>query len=231
MKNKSGIIVLLFFFFLSAGRLPAAEPNIVAVDPVWIKMMYVFISADANEVRFENVWVFKRHEGDLPWEVNINLPDGASGLHFDEPNETELLAGSGIVRKKIKADSLTDSVGFSFTLPNQGGLCRSFIKPGYRVDSMVVSVSGPAAKLVSNALKADQYKQLHSTFSGVYITNDLAADTKITINLSRLPAKDSSMSRTICLAGLALIVVIALLTMYYNLKVMRVHSSDNEADS
>lgn len=175
---------LCAFSFLLPVDLFVAEPNALS-----IKWAHIFIRADVNEVHFENILVFERETANHPWEVSIDLPDGAIVLGFDEPNETELLAGGRIICKAMAADSLIDSVGFSFALPNRDGTCQTLIKPDYQVDIMVVYVSGPGTQLVSNALKSDEYGQSHSEFSSVYTASNLTAGTKIEINLRACHAK------------------------------------------
>jgi len=210
---KRALSIILSFSFLASTALFAAEPNAPAV-----KWVHIFIRADVDEVRFENIWVFERQTVGCPWDVTIDLPEGAVLLHFDEPNETELLAGSGTIRKEMAADSLIDSVGFSFALPNQDGLCRTYIAAAYRIESMMVYVSGSATKIESRVLKYNKFMALRSVFSSVYTAGNLAAGTKLEINLSDLPYKDCGLLEIVCVVGLGLVIVIALLTLYRNRK-------------
>lgn len=207
---------LYVFSFLLPSVLSAEEPNVPGTEAVGIKWVHIFIRADVNQVHFENIWVFERQAQNRPWQVSINLPDGAAALSFDEPNETEFATEPGTIRKRMAADSLIDSAGFSFVLPNQDGMCRTLIKPSYRVGLMVVSVSGPATQLESRVLRANEFMQSHSRFSGVYTAGDMAADTEVEINLARLPRRDRGLLEIACVAGLCLIVIIALLTVCWN---------------
>lgn len=216
MKNKLSTLFSLGICLFSPVILLADEPN----EPE-IKMLHIFIQADVNKVYFENIWVFERQAAAGHWQVSVDLPDKAVVLGFDEPNETKFAAETGSVRKKMAVDSLIDSVGFSFALPNDKGMCRTSITPGCYVDSMVVYVSGSAAKLVSDTLAPSEYMQSHSRFSGVYTAGGLAAGKTIEITLSRLPHKDRGLVEIICLAGLGLLIMVALLTLYYNSKAIR----------
>lgn len=229
MKGKLGISYFYFclftFHFLSPAVLLAAEPSALPIDAIGIKWVHIFIRADVNEVSFENIWVFERQAENYPWPVCIDLPDEAVAAGFNGPNGTELVADSGTIRKTMAADSLIDSVGFSFALPNQKGMCRTSITPRYQVNLMVVSVSGPAVELASNILKPNEFMASHSRFSSVYTAAGLAADTKVNIKLSALPRRDCGLLEIACVVGLCLIVIIALITMYYNRKIMKVKSS------
>lgn len=209
MKSKLRILFFLFFCFLPFSVLFAdelSEPN--------IKWLRIFIRADVNEVHFRNFWVFERQTANGPWEASIDVPDRAVPFGFDEPNETELSAETGCIHKRMTADSLIDSVGFSFALPNQGRMCQTLIKPGYRVSSMVVYVSGPATQLISDVLKFDEFMASHSRFSGVYTAGNLPAGAKVEINLKGLPGRDCQFYEIVCVVGLVLIIIIALFTLY-----------------
>ncbi len=202
---------LLVFSFLAPVILFADQPD----TPV-VKWLSVYIRADVNEVRFENIWVFQRHKADRSWDVVISLPDDAVVLRLDEPNETELPATGRTIRKDMTADSLIDSIGFSLALPNQAGTCQTQIVPDYNVASIVVFVSGSAVRLVSNVLKYDEFRTSRSNFSSVYTADNVAAGTKVGIELKHLPCKARELSAIVCITGLALIVIIALFTIYYN---------------
>ena len=229
MKNKPVIVFFLFLCVLLPAGLFAAEPNVVPTGDVGIRMLHIFIRADVNEVHFENIWAFERQRPNGPWKVSVDLPGGAAVSGFDEPGETELQAGGRTVGRKMDVDSLIDSVGFSFVLPNQDGVCRTQIAPGYPVNSMVVYVSGSAVKLAGNVLKLDEYRVSHSKFSGVYTAGNLEAGARVEINLSRLPSGDCRLLENICVVGLGLIVLIALLIVYWNQKAIKNKSVDNEA--
>jgi len=207
MKSKSGILFFVGFCFLGSVVLAAEEPNAPS-----IKWLQVFIRADVNEVRFENIWVFERKTADGQWDVSIDLPEGAAGLVLDETNQT-LMTGTQSIRMDMAAESLIDSVGFSFSLPNRTGTCRTFMTAGYHVNSMAVSVSGAGTKLVSNVLKPNEYMQSRSRLSGVYTAGDLPAGTRIEITLSRLPRRGNGLAEAICVAGLGLIIITAFLTL------------------
>ena len=219
MKTKFHISCFYFFLFtfkFSSALLFAVEPNATSTDAVRIKMLHIFIQADVNDVRFDNIWVFENQQRGEPWQAGISLPDHAVLLDFNEPNEIEFVAESSNLRKKMAADSIIGYMDFSFVLPNRGGLCRTSIKPGYQVNSMAVSVSGPATQLKSDILKFHSSMASRDRLPRVYTAGNLAPKAKIDINLSRLPRKNSKMSQVICVAGLALIVTAALFTIYYN---------------
>lgn len=213
----------------------AVRPDTLAIEkirtsrptPIEIKILHIFISADVNEVRFDNIWVFQRPAlngprgsrlGGSPWQVNISLPPQAVVYSFDEPNETQLLADQSAICKKMPADSLIDSVGFSFALPNNNGSCRTYIPLPYPVDSMAVCVSGSKVQLKSPVLKFNKIKPLRSRFSAIYTANNLAAGAKVEINLSGLPGKHSYLLEIICVVGLVLLILIALFTLYFKRK-------------
>ena len=212
------------FYFLSPMVLLAEQPN----EPN-IEMLHVFVRANVNEVYFRNIWVFKRQDANLPWDVSIDLPYMAIILNLDEPNEMEFATSPATIRKRMAAESLIDSVGFSFALPNQDGTCRTQISPKYRVHSMMVSVSGPDTQLISDILKPYKYRQSHLTLPKVYRAGDLAAGTEVEINLQYLPCKDSNALEIVCIVGLGLIIIISLFTMYYKRKIKVVKSASNEA--
>jgi hypothetical protein len=223
-KFTWGLFCLCAFILLSPAILLADQPSSIS-----IKMLHIFISADVNKVRFENIWVFQRQIPERPWQVNINLPEAAAAVSFDEPNETEFIPDSGTIRKRMAADSLIDSVGFSFVLPNHKGTCQTQITPPYPVDSMAVCVSGRTVKLESPTLKFNQFKTLRSKFFGVYTASNLTPATNVNINLTGLPSEDSSSVKTICLLGLGLIILIALLTLFWKRKPIKDKSSTDEA--
>jgi hypothetical protein len=181
-----------------------------------IRMLHIFIQMDEKEVSFENIWVFERQDVNYPREVNVDLPEGAVVLNLDEPNETEFLKESGIIRKKMSSDSLIDSVGFSFILPRRGDVFQTLIKPRYRVGSMVVFLSEPAVRLESNILKLDKSLMSSSGYAGVYTASGLSAGSKIEINLKSLAGAGSRLFEIICLAGFSFIVIIALVILCYS---------------
>lgn len=205
-----------FTFHLSFAASSTAEPNMSPKDSIRIKMLHIFIRADVNDVRFDNIWVFENQQRNGPWQVIINLPDKAVFLGFEDPNQVEFRQDSGTIRKKISAGSSISRVDFSFVLPNQDRTCRTQMKPGYNINSMVVSVSGPATQFASDILKFNSLMASQSKLPRIYTAGDLAADTKIDINLSRLPRRDSNLTKLFCLVGLALMVIIALFTIYHN---------------
>jgi hypothetical protein len=215
MKTKSLILCFCFLFF-SSVLLFAAEPNILSIDSVSIKMLHIFIQADVNDVRFDNIWVFQNRQRGEPWQVEVNLPDQAILLDFNEPNEAEFLKDSLSLRKKMAPNSVIGYMDFSFVLPNRNGLCRTSIEPSYRVNSIIVSVSGAATQLKSNLLKFNRTMVSRSRFSGVYTADNLPAGTKINMNLSRLPRESNKLPQVICVIGLSLIIIAALFTIYYS---------------
>ncbi len=216
MRTK--LIMLFCCGFLLSSTVLAVEPNAPAQDVV--KMLHIFIRADVNEVRFENIWVFERQSAKHPWNVSIDLPDSAKNITLDEPNKTTFTEDTKIIQARMTADSIIDSIGFSYTLANRDGKCRTFIKPDYKVDSMVVSAAGRATKLVSEVLKPNKFLASHSdAFSHIYTAHDLAAGTKVEIKLTDLPRRNSQLSGIVCILGLEVIIIAALLTLLYcNLK-------------
>ena len=212
MRTK--LIVLFGSGFLLSPAIPAAESNTSTQDVV--KMLHLFIQADVNEVRFENIWVFERQPAKQPWKVIINLPDGAENITLDEPDKTTFTKDTRVIQAEMAADSPVDSIGFSYTLTNYDGKCLTFIKPDYEVNSIVVSTAGRATRLVSEVLKPNTFPASHpNAFSSFYSARDLAAGTKIEINLAGLPRRNSRLSEIVCILGLEVIVVVALLTSFY----------------
>ncbi len=198
---------------LASAPSPAAEPN-RPPDQITIRMLHVFIQADVNDVRFENIWVFAREEASGPWQVDIDLKPNAELLHLDDPNETVFLPSPPAIRKTMAADSLVDSVGFSYLLPNTSGVCITEITPPCPVDSMVVSVSAPSTRLLSNLLKPDAFRRRRSVFSAVYSAANIPPGKPVSISLAGLPKMPSSLPRTLCALALALIFAAAAVTMY-----------------
>lgn len=175
-------------------------------------MLHVGIRADVSEVHFENIWIFKRQSADSPWQASIDLPEGAVLVGIDEPNQTEFLPASKTIRKDMPADSLIDSIGFTFALPNRNGACQTFIATAYRIDSMLVSVSGQTTKFASNVLKHDDYRTSRSRFAAVYTAGNLHPGRNVEMVLTSLPQPDTLLAQYLCIAGLALIIIIALFT-------------------
>jgi len=211
MRTKL-IIVFGCIFFLS----PAAAAKPGATTQTVVKMLHIFIEADVNEVRFENIWVFERQSAKQPWDVSVNLPDSAENIILDEPNKAAFTKDTKIIQASMAANLAVDSIGFSYTLANRDGTCLTFIRPDYKVNSVIVSAAGRTTRLASEILKPNKFLASHSTaFSGIYAANDLAAGTKIEIKLSGLPRKGSRVSEIFCILGLEAIIIAALLTILY----------------
>lgn len=224
--SVSFYLLLLTFCLFRPAVLLAEEANSIRV-----KTLYVFIGADLDQVIFENIWVFERDDSNVPWQVGITLPSGSTLIGMDEPNQMHLEQGGRRISKNMTADSLVDSLGFSFSLLNRRGNCETQIKCDYRVESMVVHLSGPACRLSSDILKPNDFMAARSRFSSVYTANDLPAGTKLVVDLTRLPRKDSNIWEIATVLFLGLIVIIALLTMYYHQKKLKDKSDNNEACS
>jgi hypothetical protein len=204
MKSRRGVFPLVVFCVLFPA-LAKAEPN----QPT-VKMLHILVQMDKTEVSFENIWVFERRDANLPWEVSIDLPAGATAPSIDEPNETEFLKESGIIRKKMSSDSMIGTVGFSFIMPKNGDLCQTLIKSRYNIDSIVVFLSTPAVRFASNVLKMNEFLTKNSDYAGIYTADGLPAGAEIEINLKNLAASGSRLFEIICLAGFLFIVIIAL---------------------
>ena len=194
-----------------------------------VKTLYVFIGAVVDRVVFENIGVFERQDSKGPWQVNIALPDGSTITSLDEPNQIQLEQGGKRISKNMPADSLVDSVGFSFSLPNERGNCQTQIKCDYPIDSMAVHLSGPASMLTSDILKSNDFMAARSRFSSVYTANNLPAGSGVMINLSKLPQRDANILEFTAAGALGLIVIVALLTMYSRRTKIKAGSDDNEA--
>jgi len=225
MKSRRGVFPAVVFCVLFPV-LAVAEPN----QPT-VKMLHIFVQANENGVSFENIWVFEREDVNLPWEVGIDLPEGATALNVDEPNETESLKAGRIVRKKMPADSAMGAVGFSFIMPKNGDLCQTLIKSRYSIGSIVVFLSTPAVRLESNVLKMDESLTRRSDYAGIYTAEGLAGGAKIEINLKNLAAAGGRRIEIICLAGFAIIVIIALIILYYSRRTAVRGETTNEARS
>jgi hypothetical protein len=206
MKNRRGVFPVISFCFLLFPILAMAEPN----QPT-VRMLHIFVRMDENKITFENIWVFERQQANYPWDVSIDLPDGATVMGIDEPNETEFLEKSRVVHKKMFADSPIGTVGFSFILPMQGDVCQTLIKPRYDIGSMVVFLSKPAVRLESNVLKLSESLTAGSGYAGVYTAGSLPAGAKIEINLKSLPTAGGRLFEIICLAGFSFIAIMALI--------------------
>lgn len=217
-----GLILMLLF---SCSPVLSAEQT----SSIKVKTFYVFIGADLDQVVFENIWVFERQDSDQPWQVSVALPDGSTLTGLDEPNQMQLEQNGKIISKNMPTDSLVDSVGFSFSLPNEQGNCQTQIKCDYPVDSMAVNLSGPACRLTSDILKSNDFMAARSRFSSVYTANNLPAGAKVMINLSKLPRRDANIMEFTAAGALGLIVIIALLTMYHRRRKIKAGSDDNEA--
>ena len=227
---------VLGFIYCFAGLsattvLSAQEPNESAVPA--IRMLHVFIQADTEIVRFDNIWVFGRETTDGPWRVQIDLPKGAELLRLDDPNRAVVSEADGVIDVNMTGDSLVDSVGFSYLLANEGGRCRADIIPRYQVDSAVVSVSGTGTGFSSSVLSASTFRRERSRFSSVYAASGLSAGAPIDLELTALPSKDtfSRFLRIASVVGLGLILAVAGLTMYRYPKSKIEDSDTNEAGS
>jgi hypothetical protein len=209
-KTLRFYIVNFAFCFLSLNCLTPSR--LLAQDPnaPYIQMLHIAVRADTEEVHFENIWVFKRQSEGRPWQATIELPPAAVLVAVDEPNQTQFLPDSKTIRKEMPPDSLIDSVGFTFTLPNQNGACQTSISPAYPTANMLVSVSGRATKFTGKFFKYDDFRTSRSRFSSVYTAADIPPDTAINMALTSLPQPDGPLAEYISIAGLALTIGIAL---------------------
>ena len=230
-QQKMNLSVSFYLLLLTFCLFRPAIVHGEEASPIRVKTLYVFIGADLDQVLFENIWVFEREDSNEPWHVSIALPDGSTLTGLDEPNQMQLEQGGRRISKNMTADSLVDSLGFSFSQPNRRGSCETQIKCDYRVESIVVHLSGSVCRLSSNILKPNDFMAARSRFSGVYTANDLPAGTKLVVDLTRLPRKDSNIWEIATVLSLGLIVIIALLTMYYRRDKLKAKSDDNEACS
>ena len=181
-----------------------------------VRVLHVFVKADVNDVRFENIWVIERPDVNSPWSASIEVPEGAELLQVDDPNLTSYIPSSGTVVKPLAADSKVGSLGLSYLLPNDAGACTTTIPLPHRVDSMVLSVSGKNTQVASNKLKFDSFRASRSAFSSVYHAGDLPASTEVMVSLSSLPREDPSLIRSITMVILALIFGLAAVTMLFS---------------
>jgi len=101
------ILVLFLVLISSAASFAAQEAK---DETVKIKMLHVFIKADVNEVRFENLWVYRRDKAGTGWQVDIEIPETAV-LETQDANSEQ---NRQIVSKELKADSVIDSVSFTY---------------------------------------------------------------------------------------------------------------------
>ena len=200
---------LVFFLVLisSAASFASQETQDQAIK---IKMLHIFIKADVNEVRFENLWACRRDKAGTDWKVNINIPESAI---MEEQKDANSEQTSQIVSKDLKADSLIDSVNFTYFIANDNGRCRAIFKADYAIDSMVVYVSGPETTLKSDLLKLSSFRTLRSRYSGVYTANYIGAGRSVDVELSSLPAAEDMLVEYAAVMTLVLIVLTALLTL------------------
>lgn len=201
------ILTLILILVCSASSFALQE---MTDDVVKIKMLHVFIKADVNDVRFENLWVYRRDNADRSWGVNIEIPENAY-LQGEEDIHNE--QNSRIVSKDFTPDSQIGSVSFTYFINNIKGKCRVSFKPDYEIESMVVYVSGPQTIVRSDSLKFDGYRTLRSRYSGVYTAENINAGQTVNIELSALPADENMLIQYISVFSLALIVLTALLTL------------------
>jgi hypothetical protein len=217
--------------FPALADVSGAEPNDPSEETPVVAMLHVFVQADLEHVRFEHIWVFNRQNKQGPWQVSIDLPADADLLQVDDPNETRFSLDPPSVSKTMAADSLIDSLGFSYLLSNQNGRCSSRLVPDYAVDSMIVSVSGSNTHLESGVLEFDRFRTERSGYSGVYTARSLPAGQTVRIELSGLPRKASDWPRIVALAGLPLIFLAALITMICGLITMYAGRKTRVAES
>ena len=176
------ILVLFLVLISSAVSFAAQEAK---DETVKIKMLHIFIKADVNEVRFENLWVYRRDNAGSDWEVDFEIPETASLEGQKDANSEQ---NRQIVSKELKADSVIDSVSFTYFIANDRGRCRVCFKANHDIDSMVVYVSGPGTTLKSDLLKFNSYRTLRSRYSGIYTAENIQAGRLVNIELSSLPA-------------------------------------------
>jgi len=217
------ILVLFLILISSAASFAAQEAK---DETVKIKMLHVFIKADVNEVRFENLWVYRRDKAGTGWQVDIEIPETAV-LETQDANSEQ---NRQIVSKELKADSVIDSVSFTYFIANDRGRCRVCFKANHEIDSMVVYVSGPGTTLKSDLLKFNSYRTLRSRYSGIYTAENIQAGRLVNIELSSLPAGEDMLIEYIAVFSLALIVLIALITLIVcKLKIKNFKSNKHEA--
>ena len=108
-------LILFLILTSSAASFASQEAQDQAIK---IKMLHIFIKADVNEVRFENLWAYRRDKADSNWQVDIQIPESATLEQQKDPNNEQI---SQIVSKDLKADSLIDSVSFTYYIANNNG--------------------------------------------------------------------------------------------------------------
>ncbi|HPS54118.1 MAG TPA: hypothetical protein PLP05_00835 [Sedimentisphaerales bacterium] len=197
-------LIILFLILVSSASSFASD------NAVKIKMLHVFIKADANEVRFENLWVYRRDKAGSDWKVDIEIPETA---YLQDSKNDNSEQNNHIVSKSLNADSLIDSVNFTYYIANDNGRCLVSFKADYDIDSMTVYVSGPETALKCDLLKFNPYLTMRSRYSGVYTAENIRARQLLDIELSALPADEDMLIEYISVFSLALIVLTALLTL------------------
>jgi len=197
------VVVAVVAVACAVAAAGTAEPN--ETEAVVIRMAHLFVQADVDDVRFDNIWVFEKPATEEPVTVDIVLPAQVELLGVDEPNEVRYVRSEGVIRRAIPGQSRVESVGFSYVVPNKAGRCYTELIVPYPARSIVVSVSGRQSRLDSNILRPDAFRKSRSRFSGLYTARDVAAGTKITISLSSLPCRDLRLVEWGCLLGLVLI--------------------------
>ena len=211
--------IILFLILISSAASFAAQE--MKDEAIKIKMLHIFIKADVNEVRFENLWVYRRDKAGSSWEVDIGIPETAV-LETQDANSEQT---SQIVSKELKADSLIDSASFTYFIANDNGRCRACFKTDHDIDSMVVYVSGPGTAVKSDLLKFNSYRALRSRYSGIYTAENIQAGRLVDIELSALPAGEDMLVEYISVFSLVLIVLTALITLLVcKLKIKKIKS-------
>jgi len=215
------IIILLLILICSAASFAADQPQNEAIK---IKMLHIFIKADANEVRFENLWVYRRDNAGSDWAVNIEIPELAV-LETQDANTQQI---SRTVTKQLNGESMIDSVSFTYFVANNRGKCPISFKADYDVASMIVYVSGPATAIKSDLLKFNSYQTLRSHYSAIYTAENIKAGQSVNIKLSALPTSGNMIVEYTSVFSLVLIVLTALLTLIVCKLTIKKNKSDKK---
>ena len=206
---KRQLLLILIIVSICSGVSLAAEANIE------VKMLHVFVKADVNEVRFENLWVFQREKEEGGWDVEIEV---------DKAGKVSNWAGEiegNVLKADLEDGSRVDSVGFTFYKANVDGECEVGLPLGYAAESVVVYVSGAQSRLVSEQLEYSEYMSSRSRYSHVYSGKGIRGGGELRFRIDGLPRSGDSVVEIVTICSLVLIVIIGLITLYTGRKATR----------
>ena len=207
MKFTKRLIIFIVIFLFTSGVFGEGES-----DGIEVKILHIFIRADVNEVRFENLWVFQRDKEQAGWKVEIKIDKDAKIKDWSGPRDGNVLKAS------LEDGSRIDSVGFTYFKRNQQGSCEVCVSSNYTIKSMVIYLSGTQSRIESDRLVYNDYMSARSRYSHVYTMSGIHRGERSRFNIEGLPVRGSYIIEIITICSLVLIVIIGLITLYYSRK-------------